>query len=228
MNKSQRMSFALCLAILALLLVSIPAQADTIYWTNWTSTTYGNPGSAAGTITFPGSSVTVTYAGENVYTGDQGDWNYPASYTGGIVGNVPSPANVSIQLVGGNTTVNTITFSQPVVNPIMAIQSLGQPGDQATYVFDQSFTLLAHGSGHWGADSPYEMWQIGNTLYGKGGNGIIEFSGVFGSISWTVPDGENYHMFTVGAPSAVPLPSALLLFGPGLVGLAAIRRRFKK
>jgi hypothetical protein len=28
--------------------------------------------------------------------------------------------------------------------------------------------------------------------------------------------------------SAVPLPSALLLFGPGLLGLAAIRRRFKK
>jgi hypothetical protein len=29
-------------------------------------------------------------------------------------------------------------------------------------------------------------------------------------------------------PAAVPLPSAILLFGPGLVGIAAIRRRFKK
>jgi hypothetical protein len=29
-------------------------------------------------------------------------------------------------------------------------------------------------------------------------------------------------------PAAVPLPAALLLFAPGLVGLAAIRRRFKK
>ena len=26
----------------------------------------------------------------------------------------------------------------------------------------------------------------------------------------------------------VPIPSALLLFGPGLIGLAAVRRRFKK
>jgi hypothetical protein len=31
-----------------------------------------------------------------------------------------------------------------------------------------------------------------------------------------------------GTPSAVPIPGALLLFGPGLVGLAAVRRRFKK
>ena len=28
--------------------------------------------------------------------------------------------------------------------------------------------------------------------------------------------------------SPVPVPATLLLFGPGLVGLAAIRRRFKK
>jgi len=27
---------------------------------------------------------------------------------------------------------------------------------------------------------------------------------------------------------AVPVPATLLLFGPGLAGLAAIRRRFKK
>ncbi len=40
--------------------------------------------------------------------------------------------------------------------------------------------------------------------------------------------------FEIAAPggsvsaSVVPLPAAVLLFGPGLVGLAAIRRRFKK
>jgi len=32
----------------------------------------------------------------------------------------------------------------------------------------------------------------------------------------------------VSDPPPVPLPGALLLFAPGLVGLAAVRRRFKK
>jgi hypothetical protein len=37
-----------------------------------------------------------------------------------------------------------------------------------------------------------------------------------------------YTLFSPSAPAPVPLPSALLLFGPGLAGLAFIRRRFGK
>lgn len=50
-----------------------------------------------------------------------------------------------------------------------------------------------------------------NTAF-DGGNSVP------GTVSYTV----------TGYPSTVPLPSAILLLGPGLVGLAAIRRRLKK
>jgi hypothetical protein len=226
-RKRMKKIFAIC--ALFLILAAAPAKAAQIYWTDWTSKSYGTPGSAAGTITFPGSNVVnVSYVGEIISTGDQGNWDQNAgTYTkAGIVDNQPSPANVSIQLMGGNSIVNTLTFSNPVLNPIMAIQSLGG-GNQVYYEFGESFTLLSQGGGHWGG-STTSLSQVGNKLYGKEGNGIIQFTGTYSSISWTVPNAEYYHMFTVGAPSTVPLPGAVLLFAPGLAGLIAVKRRFKK
>ncbi|MBF0413329.1 MAG: VPLPA-CTERM sorting domain-containing protein [Desulfamplus sp.] len=205
-------------------------EAATIGWTDWTSKTAGNPGSAAGTITLPdGKSVNVSYTGELFNAGDQGNWNqYETTYTKpGVVDNLPNQNLVSIQLKGGNAILNTITFSTPLVNPVMAIQSLGS-GDTAKYSFNQSFEILKQGKGHWGGGVT-SLSQSGNNLIGNEGNGIIQFTGTYSSISWTVPDGENYHMFTVGAPSAaVPVPAAIWLLGSGLAGLIVTKRRAKK
>ncbi len=38
----------------------------------------------------------------------------------------------------------------------------------------------------------------------------------------------TFHDFSLTSAQVVPIPGALLLFAPGLAGLAAIRRRFKK
>ena len=93
-----------------------------------------------------------------------------------------------------------------MLDPVLAIQSVGNGGDPAEYHFTSAFTILQQGNGHWGGTST-SLSQVGNILYGREGNGIIQFSGVFSTISWTVPNGENYHMFTVGAPaSASPRP----------------------
>lgn len=216
-----------CLFVTLLLSVAAQAEAAAIYWTDWTSKTFGAPGSAQGSITFPGSNVViVTYHGEIISVDDQGDWNFTAYTLPGTVDNAPTPYNVSIPLRGGNSIVNNITFSEPVVNPVMAIQSLGNPWFGASYTFTSSFTLLNSGSGHWGWGS---LIQDGNSLTdNREGNGIIQFTGMYTSISWTVPYGENYHMFTVGAPSIVPEPATMLLVSSGLLGLAAFRRKFKK
>jgi hypothetical protein len=46
------------------------------------------------------------------------------------------------------------------------------------------------------------------------------------AVKWTNPTGNDYIVTGAGAP--VPIPGALLLFGPGLAGLAFVKRRFIK
>jgi len=201
-----------------------------ISWTDWTSASSGNLGSASGTITLPDlSTVSVSYTGEVLFaqTGlGTNYWNPSTPYTSTTVSN-PPPASEMIALEGGNATVNTITFSVPVVNPVMGIVSLGTPWLTTQYHFSTPFDILSSGPGFWGNGPLLEL--PGNILEGKEGHGTIQFLGTHTSISWTVPTFEHWHGSTFGitgsAPAPVPEPSTLLLLGSGLIGLVVFGKR---
>ena len=117
--------------------LAIPARAA-IQWTQWTSETIGVPGSAWGTNAI---GVGVSYSGEvqgpvpGLIPPNCPSWEPATTFSGGTVSNPPPSDYGCIPLSGGNPGVNTITFSQPVVDPVMAIWSLGQPGLTASFVF---------------------------------------------------------------------------------------------
>jgi hypothetical protein len=207
------------------------ASADTIDWTTWNPSVVVGPvtGSATGTA----GSVGILYSGEVLgfqNTGYPGpSWLPAGSFSGapGDVDNAPLQAQGAIQLQGGYLppTVDTITFSQAVINPVMAIWSLGQSGVPTTFNFNAPFLIEAggpnteYGGGPLVAPDPV-------TALGLEGNGTIRFQGSYTSISWTNPSPEYFYDFTVGV-DAVPEPAtwAMFLIGFGAIGWTLRNRK---
>jgi hypothetical protein len=204
------------------------ANAATIDWTTWN--TPGAPGNPGGIATGTAGSVGITYTGElQSISVNYPSWNPSTSYVGGVVGNAPLASDNTVQIFGGNglaATVDTITFSHAVTNPVFAIWSLGQPGTQAEFDFTAPVTYQAGGvSAEYSFGQPITV--NGQNVYGVEGNGTITIDGTFTSISWTNPVFENWYGFTVGVESAVPEPStwAMMILGFFGVGFMAYRRK---
>ncbi len=205
------------------------AVASTIAWASWSNPVAGSTTGSA-QAAFGATGLTAGYAGElRALVANYPSYAPAATFSGGTVGNAPPQANGIVQIFGGTAAgTNTITFSSAVVNPVMAIWSLGQPGNfVAQFNFDHAFTIESGG-----ANAEYggaALSAVGNNLFGAEGNGTIQFTGTVTSISWTNPVFESWYGFTVGVPitAAIPEPEtyALMLAGLGLLGLIASRRR---
>ena len=213
---------------LAALSAASSALADPVSWSQWSNVVTGNTSGSA-SASFAAAGVTATYKGEiQAFIANYPTYTPTGTFSGGTVDNAPPSANGILQIFGGTAAgTNTITFSQAVLNPVIAIWSLGQPGNYvAQFNFDKAFTIQAGGAnGEYGGSSIY---SVGNIVYGAEGNGVIQFTGSVTSISWTNPVFENWYGFTVGVPiTAVPEPETYALMLAGLGALGFIMRRRK-
>jgi hypothetical protein len=197
-------------------LFSANAFAVPIYWNTWGS-------ASSGSLATGSDTVAVGFATTNAHNNvaNYPSWLPSGTFADGVaVDNGPVASNGIMQLTGGTTALNTLTFSVPVVNPVISIWSLGQPRILASFEFVGVSPVLIAG----GTNAEYGGSAItvsGNTVSGEEGNGTIQLIGTFSSIQWTNPTYENWYGFNlgiadVGTPTPVPEPSQALLFVLGL------------
>jgi hypothetical protein len=208
------------------------AYATTVSWADWTSATSATVSGAIG-------SVNVTYSGavpaftqlNNIGTffWTQGT---PAPYTSGSVSNAPATADI---IALNNAGTSTITFSQPVVNPYLALVSWNAAS--VTAGDSETFTYISSGSGAFGSGmfaGPGGTGAPTPTFFTGAGelHGIFEIPGTWTSISFTDTTTEFWHGLTVGiggvaSTSPVPEPATgtLTLVGFGLLSVIRLRKK---
>ena len=197
-------------------------SAQTV-WVDWSSSTIGAPGSAAGAV----SGVGVSYSGEldaAVTNGSGNIWSPASTWIGGASTSSPNTVADYIRLNGDFRGTNTVTFSSPLNSPLFAIYSLGTSLIPISFTFNLAPTVQAGGpSAGFGGVA---VTVAGNVMTGREGNGVVQFAGSVSSISWTVDAFENYFAFTVGSSAPVPEPSGqLMMLGGMALLLHAVRRR---
>ena len=223
----------LALVVVLTLFGGTAASAGPIAWIDWTS---GNSvtGTVFGTITPSAAPPTfATYTGMFTFAqitgGGTNYWNPDTPYLSSVVSNAPSSTDIIALDLASVGYVNNIHFSAPVVDPVMAIVSLGRPNLIVYYDFQQPFTVLSYGGGYWDPAGTGTLTDLGGgVLEGIEGHGVIQFHGLISDITWTNSPSEDWHGFTVGIADAAPVPdagSSLLLLGIGLAGLRAWRKR---
>jgi len=210
----------------AMALTAVSAQAVTIAWADWTSAS-PSLGLANGSIANGMGAVTVDYMGP-AYTfalvvPGGGTYYYtegtPAPYTGGDVDNAPSENDILALSTGGTSM---ITFSVPVVNPVLALVSW----NGNTVDFGTPIEIVSFGAGFFGNGIP-ELNMAGTGFFGNGEvHGIVRILGTHDKITFS-HTGEFWHGLTVGIEAAAQAPEAapLALLGSALAGVGFLARR---
>lgn len=191
------------------------AVADTYRYVDWTEADIAQ-GTAQGTIELSdGTVVTVSFEAlepdgtSGTLYGAQIDggtdfWEPTAPYISDEVENPPPDSDI-LMLSGGQGQIYKVVLSEPIVDPVMAIVSLGSSRYVITYDFDAPFTIVSQGVGYWGGGEDALTELPDDVLEGADGHGTIQFLGTFSTFSWVVPEPETWHGFTFGIKNAVRL-----------------------
>lgn len=213
-------------ALIICVLFIAPVQAvpiDTASWTSWTSSTSGSftQDSHVINVTYTGNTFGVNYASYF--------YNVPTSFTNSEVTNTPG-THGTLLMTGGTSQINGFHFSQPVVDPLISVFSVGQAGAPVSFNFlnNVTFSILSQGAGNWGGGL---LTQNGTSITGWEGNGLLKFHGTYTDILFTTPNYEYYYGATIGAltdspvrPTAIPEPATYALILMGLAVGGVLRR----
>ena len=188
-----------------ILLLLCPSVAwSAVDWAGWISGTT-TPGLVVGTV----GGVEVKLTAPSVLSAHAGTsggvvyWRNSPTYVSVVVPNAPTTADI-IKLSAAQTY--TLTFASPVVDPVIALVSLGGLASVMWDFGNVELVLLSKGPGAFG-NGPLEV--SGGLLAGHEGHGVIQAKGTFTSLSWTMDVPDNWVGFTVGLPpqpQVVPIP----------------------
>jgi len=163
---------------------SVPVQGcsnSNFYWSN-SPTANGN--AATGTI----NGVGYTYTSSSPVLTSPGLYNYgvfPSSYG---IPNQNCIRNIYV-------TNNTLSFDQPMYNPVLVFASIGQGGVSVPIQFSAPVTVLF---------SQAVVQNSSTKITGTEGYAIVRLNGVFNSISFDYLAQENYVNFSFGADFVTP------------------------